>query len=227
MNNIGIIGELTPYLLRSNEWVVAILLCCFITTCYVFSKEKGIITLRIRKFFISHRHETTSNTFHNIALILQCCLLIGILMTYYQTKNTSFIQLKESPLFLLGNYCTYVILFCICKWFIYNFINWIFFEKRENKAWTESYFLTISAFGVILFPITLLIVFLDLPQIYCGIFLGITFILGNLLLLYKAFCIFFNGLHGLFYLFLYFCTLEILPTLIIWKGIDSANSILT
>ena len=229
MNNISIIGELTPYLLRSNEWVVAILLCCFITTCYIFSQEKGIIVLRIRKFFISHeyRNTTPDNTSHNIILICQCCLLIGILITYYHTKNPTLIQQNESPLGLVGKFTMYAIAYCLCKWIIYSFINWIFFNKRESKAWIGSFFLIISTFGALLYPITLLIVFLDLSEVYCRFFIIATLLFSYLLLLYKAFCIFFRGLHGLFYLFLYFCTLEILPALIIWKGIDSANSILT
>jgi hypothetical protein len=68
---------------------------------------------------------------------------------------------------------------------------------------------------------------LDLPIVFCYTFFAILLILVYLLLIFKAFCTFFKGLHGLFYLFLYFCTLEILPAIIIWKGMESANSILT
>lgn len=229
MNNIGITGELTPYLLRSNEWIAGILLCCFIGSAYVLSQDKHFISQRIRLFFFSLEHENSTATavHHQLLLILQSCLLTGTMFTYYYTQTQTHTNIEKDIPLLLGYYSILMVLYCLCKWITYSFVNWIFFDKRENKVWIESYFLTISMLGFLIFPTAALIIFLNLPTFFCRIFFVFAFIFVNLLLLYKAFCIFFKSLHGLFYLFLYFCTLEILPALVIWKGIDSINSILT
>lgn len=230
MNHISFTEELIPYLLRTNEWVTVILLCCFMATAYILSRDKQLIIQRIRQLFFSHEHGRNldiSFQRHLLLLILQNSLLIGILLTYCNIKHSAINPIEEYIPTILGYYSLLAILYCISKWIIYNFINWIFFERRANGTWIDSYFLIISMLAFLLFPATLLIVYLNLPIVFCYTFFAILLILVYLLLIFKAFCTFFKGLHGLFYLFLYFCTLEILPAIIIWKGMESANSILT
>lgn len=228
MNETGITGEVVPHLLRSNDWVAGILLCGFMMMAYVLSRDSLFIYQRIRQFLFSHEHgENGAFSFRDLLLILQCCLLCGMLLAYYYIQQPAFGYTSEQFPLLWGQYSGFVMLYCVGKWIIYSFVNWIFFGKRENNIWIKSYFLIVSVSGILLFPIVLLLVFLDLSVSYCCIFSAILFIFVNFLLLYKAFCTFFKGLHGLFYLFLYFCTLEIFPILIIWKGFDSTNGILT
>ena len=50
-------------------------------------------------------------------------------------------------------------------------------------------------------------------------FMAFAIILAKILLFWKCFNNFFNKIHGFFHLILYFCALEILPDLILWKGI--------
>ena len=116
--------------------------------------------------------------------------------------------------------------YLISKWIIYSFINWIFFDKEKNKLWIESVFNIIAAMGLILFPTVLYIIFLDSEFHFSGkIILTIIFI-SKILLFYKCFRYFFRNFHGVLHLILYFCTLEIIPDLFLWKGIELINSIL-
>lgn len=227
MNEIGITGEVVPHLLRSNDWVIGVLLCSFMIIAYVFSQDKLSIYQRIRQFFFSHEHgEYSMFNFNDLLLILQCCLLCGLLLTFCDVQQPTPGYTSEHIFLLWVQYSGFALLYCMAKWIIYRFVNWVFFDKKGNNVWIKSYFLIISMFGVLLFPASLLLIFLNLSAFYCCIFFAFLFVLANFLLLYKAFCTFFKGLHGLFYLFLYFCTLEIFPILIIWKGMGLTNSIL-
>ena len=48
----------------------------------------------------------------------------------------------------------------------------------------------------------------------------------KILLFYKCIRNFFSYLHGFLHLILYFCTLEIIPDLLLWKGIEYVNKVL-
>lgn len=47
----------------------------------------------------------------------------------------------------------------------------------------------------------------------------------KILLFYKCIRNFFNHFHGILHLILYFCTLEIIPLLFLWKGLIYINNI--
>lgn len=80
--------------------------------------------------------------------------------------------------------------------------------------------------GFLLFPLVLLAVYFDLnantAKILIFIILGFT----KIMLFYKCIRNFFNHFHGILHLILYFCTLEIIPLLFLWKGLIYINNIL-
>lgn len=236
MNEKGIVGQITPDLLSDNEWVAAILMVCFFISAYVLSQGKALLFQSIRKLFSNHAIEhlfhkqTATDTYCLLLLNLQTCLLVAVLILKYrydiQASEIANNLPSSTVSVLLGSYSGLMLLYVIVKRYTYKFINWIFFDKTKNSLWIESYFFIISIFGMLLLPFTLLTIYYDFP-FYTGFIIPVfLFFLMNLLFIYKCFSIFFNQLHGSFYLFLYFCTLEVLPFLVVWKGIEMVNDIL-
>lgn len=236
MNGPGVIGgELTPYLLSDDEWITGILIGCFVITACVLSQGKILLLQSLRKLFLTHEighlfhKQPAIDSYFLTLLTLQTCLLVSILLLKFQSdgfviSTTERLTTSASSI-LLACYSLMTVLYCIAKRYIYKFINWIFFDKAKNNLWTDAYFFILSIFGMLLLPVTLLAVYGNLPfhlSIIIPVFL---FFLMNLIFIYKCFSIFFSQLHGSFYLFLYFCTLEILPLLVVWKGIEMVNDI--
>lgn len=236
MNGPGVIGgELTPYLLSDDEWITGILIGCFVITACVLSQGKILLLQSLRKLFLTHEighlfhKQPAIDSYFLTLLTLQTCLLVSILLLKFQSdgfviSTTERLTTSASSI-LLACYSLMTVLYCIAKRYIYRFINWIFFDKAKNNLWTDAYFFILSIFGMLLLPVTLLAVYGNLPfhlSIIIPVFL---FLLMNLIFIYKCFSIFFSQLHGSFYLFLYFCTLEILPLLVVWKGIEMVNDI--
>jgi len=236
MNGSGVIGgELTPYLLSDDEWITGILIGCFVITACVLSQGKILLLQSLRKLFLTHEighlfhKQPAIDSYFLTLLTLQTCLLVSILLLKFQSdgfviSTTERLTTSASSI-LLACYSLMTVLYCIAKRYIYRFINWIFFDKAKNNLWTDAYFFILSIFGMLLLPVTLLAVYGNLPfhlSIIIPVFL---FFLMNLIFIYKCFSIFFSQLHGSFYLFLYFCTLEILPLLVVWKGIEMVNDI--
>ena len=235
MNGVGIMGERIPYLLNGDEWITGILVLCFLMTSYVLSHGRSMLFQSIRMLFSNHgidhifHKQTTVDNYCLLLLNLQTCLLVSVLLLKYLIDvpesglSASFTSSAASV--FLGYYIGVIALYLVIKRIGYKFINWVFFDKVKNKLWLESYFFVISIFGMLLLPVTLLIVYGDFP-FYINVIIPVfLFFLMNLFFIYKCFSIFFSQLHGWFYLFLYFCTLEILPLLVVWKGIEMVNDI--
>ena len=236
MNGPGVIGgELTPYLLSDDEWITGILIGCFVITACVLSQGKILLLQSLRKLFLTHEighlfhKQPAIDSYFLTLLTLQTCLLVSILLLKFQSdgfviSTTERLTTSASSI-LLACYSLMTVLYCIAKRYIYRFINWIFFDKAKNNLWTDAYFFILSIFGMLLLPVTLLAVYGNLPFHLSIIIPAFLFLLMNLIFIYKCFSIFFSQLHGWFYLFLYFCTLEILPLLVVWKGIEMVNDI--
>lgn len=229
----GIEGIPLPYMLRSNDWITGIILLCFFSISYVFATGRRLLKQKAQNFFFTREHssifgqQTAADIHSRFLLMLQTCMFASILFFDYTVDHSSLRTGDYGIPFLLSGYILTLIIFYLVKWGIYRFVNWIFFDKEKAKLWIETYFFTISTFGIICFPLVLLIVYFDLSPSVTAISCIFILFSVKLLLLYKSFSIFFNSWYGVFYLIMYFCALEILPSLVLWKGLIHINSLLT
>jgi hypothetical protein len=100
-----------------------------------------------------------------------------------------------------------------------NFISGFIFMKREiSHEFNYNIDFFNQTLGIILFPLTFLISFSDIPKIsvYVGL---IAFGILYLLRIVRLLKINFNNRLNFFYMFLYLCTVEIVPMLYIGKSL--------
>ena len=228
----GMRGMELPYQLRSDWMVTSVLFLCFILVSYVLAHGKKHLEQQFKNFALSKERAslfddtTASDVRYTLVLILQTCILSGFCVYDYFSDHDLLLFRTVPHYLLLSIYIGYIVFFFVIKWILYSFVNWIFFNKTRNIIWLESYFNVVIGAGFLLFPIVLLIVYFDLSPQIAPYFIGFVIIIAKILLFYKCFSNFFNKFHGAFHLILYFCTLEILPDFVLWKGIILANNIL-
>lgn len=228
----GMSGERIPYQLRSDWMVTSVLFLCFILASYVLARGKKHLQQQFKNFSLSKDRaslfddSTASDARYTLVLILQTCILSGFCIYDYFSDHDLILFRIVPHYLLLSIFIGCVICFMVFKWFMYSFVNWIFFNKTRSTIWIDSYFNVIIGAGFLLFPIVLLIVYFDLSPQLAPYFIGFVIIIAKILLFYKCISNFFNKVYGILHLILYFCALEILPDLILWKGIVLANNIL-
>ena len=215
----GMQGETMPYKLVSDSNVMlAIVLGLILIVIALQNEKKGIIRILRNCLTTSSDRANIFDDNYNSTSNIPTVLLCGVS------------GIMGGLLVMLGIYTGVLISYLIIKWIIYSFINWVFFEKEKNKLWIEDVFNIIAALGLILFPTVLYIVFLDSEFHFSAKIILIIIFISKILLFYKCFRYFFSGFHGvlhlILHLILYFCTLEIIPDLFLWKGIELINSIL-
>ena len=230
----GMQGEAMPYkLVSDNNVMFAIVSGLLLIVIALQNEKKGIIRI-LRNCFSTSSERTnifddSYNSSSNIPTVLLCgvsCIMGGLLIYHYYSYSDPDFFFNAKHLAMLGIYTGVLISYLIIKWIIYSFVNWVFFEKEKNKLWIEDVFNIIAALGFTLFPTALYIVFLDSEFHFSAKIILIIISISKILLFYKCFRYFFRGFHGVLHLILYFCTLEIIPDLFLWKGIELINCIL-
>lgn len=228
----GMQGEPLPYLLRSDWLVTLCLFLCFLLYSYALRNGKKYLAQRFRNFF---QHKQRGSLFdepvgsevrYTLTMGGVTCILGGFCLYDYFSDNSSLLFQIVPHSLLLGIYVTTIFLLVSFKWISYSFINWIFFDKEKNRSWIRSWFDLQIGTGVLLFPVVLLIVYFDLKPDIAKTLVVIILCFAKILLFYKCIKNFFNHFHGCLHLILYFCTLEIIPDLLLWKGINYINHIL-
>ena len=228
----GFDGISMPYRLRMDDGINGLLLFCFILTAYVFAFGRKAIVEQIKNLF-SRKEQTdffgkatASDLRHRIMFRLQTCILMGIFtFGYFNDYNPSAFD-QKSIYWVLGIYIGIGLAFYAIKWIIYSFLGWVFFNKNITSAWLESYSTIINMLGLCYFPLVLLMVYYDLSASTILIISLNLIIFAKILMFYKWLKFFFNNLHGLFFLIVYFCALEILPCFLLVQGLLQTNIIL-
>lgn len=99
-----------------------------------------------------------------------------------------------------------------------RFLAFVFSMVEMYQVWVESYSWVHYLLGLLVFPLAVLLTYSPtLTFSACANIVLVIYILAKLLLFYRLFVVFYRGIDSLFYLFLYLCTLEIIPLLIVLR----------
>lgn len=233
VTQIGMAAEPMPYRLRDDDFVTGALLVSFFLVALFIVRSSHILLEKIKGFFYVRGNDdnmpavnTDSELRNQALLVIHTSFVIAILFFDYTQQALTHVFNSVSPYILLGTDAGICLLYFAAKMLAYHFVNWVFFEKRQRRKWMESYVLTVMMTGLASFPLVLLLVYFDLPFRVAGTAFIIIAGLSKLLLFVKCKQIFFNLTYSIFHLFLYFCTLELIPMLLLWRILVYCNEIL-
>ena len=228
----GVAGDPVPYQFRNDSLVTIVLMVSFFLIAWVISRSRYYLNEQIKEFFHHRQRENlfsqrTQNELRGqIFLVFQTCFMLGILFFDYTQEYQQQVFNQVSPYKILGLSVGICTLYYLIKVGAYTFINNIFFDRRQCQQWTESYMLCTLGTGLALLPLGLLVVYFDLDLPNTAICLICILVVDKMLLIYKCYSIFFSYRLGWVHLFLYFCTLEIIPILILFRALIYANNYL-
>ena len=222
----GMVGEPLPYLLRSDGMITCIMFLCLAVVSFVLVKEKKYLFHQLKSILSSRERSsmfddvTVADVRYTILLLLNTCVLLGLCIYFYLSETLPELFTVKPHGSLLFGFSFSLIVFLFSKWILYKTINWVFFQKARNVIWLSTYFNVMIWLGLLLLPIVLLVVYFALSLQTAFYFIVALIIFAKIALFCKCFINFFGKIYGLVHLILYFCALEILPDLMVWKGIE-------
>ena len=216
-----------------SSWITINILLVTAALFVIIYRERQYLAFKTREFFSSDNRFFSTRSFSGTNKVGVVAVLLFIMANSVGLIVSGIANLyphlfnmlaensvnSSSGLFLTMKVCGMVILFVVFKAVIYALVNWLFFRREQNMKWMQSYFFITSSFAFILFPFSLMLLFVGVSEKILSISLAILFISYEILLLYKLITNFKANKYGIVLIFLYFCTVELLPALFVWKNI--------
>ncbi|MBQ8099015.1 MAG: DUF4271 domain-containing protein [Bacteroidaceae bacterium] len=225
----GIPGDPVPYSLRSDEFVTSILLLSFFVAMYILTQSMHVLIMQLKNFFYNRDRnqiftlKSDSEMKNQFYIVLLACFLMTLLFFNYTQERLTSVFNQVSPYLLLGLDMGIFLLFYLGKYACSMIFNWTFFSTQQRSQWMNAYNLMVLVQALCFMPVVLLVVYFDLSiTVTIPLVLGIV-CLTEILVIFKTKQIFFEYSFGIIHLFLYFCTLELVPLLFLWKTLVSAN----
>ena len=220
----GVVGVPVPYTTRTDTLLSALLLLSFAILIVSVAQSKHFILRHIRNIFYTPYNdsditETAVEVRFQIYLVLLSCGLLSISIFLYINRYVADTFVFDSSLtimaILFGVFATYH----LAKIALYQIVNSLFFGMKMSRLWTKTYLFINASEGMLLFPVTLLLVYFNLSAVKSLHLFGFILFFAKILTFYKAYSIFFKQKGGFLQSFLYFCTLEIVPLLNLAGGL--------
>ena len=179
------------------------------TSMEVFFNKKNKVT--------NYRNAVSTNIISLSPLILQASLLMGVIIYIFLKVNFNDNIASYPPWLIIGLTTVITLAYLAIKWAVYSFIGWIFDEKYRTGTWIEAYATLLYYTAVLLYLLVLFIVYSDIAVNTIIYIVVILFLITKCLIFYKWMKLFSKKMNGLILLILYFCALEIIPYVILYK----------
>jgi len=215
----GVAGDPVPYTVHGDNILTSLLLACFLLAVYSIANARSFITRQLRNFFYIRNEgttefsETASELRFQMFLVVLTCILLSLLAYFYAINYISDTFSLQSDYHLIGIFFVMFVGYFLLKALLYTIVNNVFFDGKRNIQWLKSFLFISSVEGVLSFPAVLIREYLDIPIENVVIYFVILFSIVKFLTFYKAYTIFFRTNVVKLQIFLYFCTLEIIPVL--------------
>ena len=218
----GVSGDPIPYSMHGDNIITLLLLLCFVLTVVSFANSRRFFIRQFKGLFHMPRTddtfmpETSTELRFQFFLVAQTSLLLAILQYAYTQEfiGSTFVLPSDYHLIIV-----FFLLFAgyfLLKAVFYTIVNLVFFDSKRNTLWLKTELFITAIEGIALYPVVLLLVYFDMETKNVITYLIIVLILVKILTFYKCFVIFFRRIGVYLQIFLYFCTLEIVPMAAFW-----------
>lgn len=218
----GIAGDPVPYTVRGDSVLTLVLIFSTLMLTLCIRRSSKFFAFQIRNFFHVVRtdsileRESASEKRYLLFAEVHTAIILALQFYFYSKAMIAETYITYSEYTLMAIYLGCMLGFFIVERLLYASVNSIFFLPAERQQWSTVK-MTITAWaGILLTPMILLVAYFGLSTLNSLIYTLIVIILVKLLLFYKSYLIFFKKRRAFLQNFLYFCTLELIPPLILW-----------
>lgn len=219
----GIAGDPVPYSIRTDDFLTSILLVFLLLLLHSIRRSARLFRFQARNFFRSMKRnsvmekESVSDVKYLWFIELHTVLIFSLVFFSYSKEYISATYITYSEYTLMAIYFSIFLALLLFVHSVEGIVNGVFAVQQQKRQWTTTKTMLNAAMGIMLTPMLLFMAYFGLPVHHTLIYTLCIVIFVKILLLYKCFQIFFNKKSDYLRIFLYFCTLEIIPLIITWS----------
>ncbi len=228
----GVAGDPVPYSVHADDTITVLLVVIFVMAVILLSSARDFIARQAKTFFYAHHDgtsemtETGSELHFQLFFVFLTSLLISLFFYFYTLHHYGDSFILKSQYYLIAIYLAMTMGYFLLKALCYTIVNNVFFDGKRNQQWLKVMLFIITLQGAISFPLIILWAYFGLSMPSAVIYFVIVLIIVKILTFYKCYIIFFRRNVVKLQIFLYFCTLEIVPLLAFWGFMEmTANSL--
>jgi hypothetical protein len=209
---------------QSTDWITLLLLVCLFIIAWI----QTFYSKRLSQIFRAAALPHAVNQLEREGDLFRQRISLGLGFIYYTVGSIFIFQIYsaynvihfgKSNLLITAGIFVGLFLYQIIKSLMIYILGYVFDNRESARAYQLNTLIFNHITGLFLFPVTIIAFYWESIEI-----LNIGIIIVLLLTLYGLYRGILTGLsdknYNLFYLFLYLCTLEILPLLLIYKVIS-------
>ncbi|MBR1667389.1 MAG: DUF4271 domain-containing protein [Bacteroidaceae bacterium] len=210
------------YNVAYDDYVVGGMAVMFFLLAFILFHSRSVIAYRLKNFFTAKRKYVDEDVAENASeaieiLVLTSISALSVSAIYLDDLfNQSRLSTAMSiPYWLYAAGFVAFFLFIYAKAWLYALVNWVFFDAESSKQWMRNYLFLTSMTAFVFYPIALVDVY---ANSYDDIVISsaiLVAILYEMLLFYKLITNFKVKKYGYLLNILYFCTVELLPVLVL------------
>lgn len=219
-----------PFTLMGDDIVIGVLLLCFLIIAVALADKSHYLHQMIYGYSMGHTRAQsdnirTSRSFYlRTTLLLQTCISAALVFTYYLWTKGHVGDSSQCWKYLVAGTiaaATYILI----KVVFFIIVNNTLYSKQQAAAWTQVFGDTCILSGIVFFAFAMCCISFELSTSF--VLIGAAVLLGiiEIWLILRAFHIFFTKKYGLLQLFIYFCTLELIPLLVLGKILTNLSPI--
>lgn len=213
--------ETGGYVVSGDDYVVVGMMLMLGVLGAVLYRGRSALLYSLKNFFVSKRtyvdEEKEGVAVTAIGVFLLTCvsvLSLSVILLHEVMEDGRVQDATGVPYWLYGVGSLAGMVFIYVKAYLYHLVNWTFFDPEANKTWMKGYLLMTSLTAFLFYPLALLDVFSNLHHELFTTCVILVVIVYQLLLFYKLIINFKTKKYGYVFIFLYFCSVELLPTLV-------------
>ena len=228
--SFGFEATATPFRIRFNEWSGVLLLVCLILAASLILRLRKNFVEVLRGVFLpipGKKEEPLvddplrySTRLIAVGLLSLTAAMVTFTYTQHEVEYYSF---PETPYILFGAFFLLWIVYFLMKRMMSSFVNWIFFRSEKIFTMHRAYTFLYVVEAMLSLAFAMIVVYLPIPHDKIMILAFALIIFVKILLLFKTYQIFFPKMYGTLHLIVYFCTLELMPLLVIQQVLTYAD----
>lgn len=218
----GVAGEPVPYSIRNDGVLTPILMLGLFLLVFSIKKASQFFKFQMRHFFhtlrtdsILERESSSKMRYLLFAEVSTAMMLTFVFYSYAQDYITD-TYITTSEYAIIGFFFLAVIGVFALQHLLQAMVNNVFFTRYQRRQWSSAQMMLTTCCGVLLVPVFMLLAYFGLSVENSLIYTLIVVLFVKILLIYKCFQIFFRKIGAILQIFLYFCTLEVIPLLLLW-----------
>ena len=206
-----------------SSWVTLGLVLAFALYCFLLPNSIKLFSYFFANYWNTDSRVNFDSTQNNH--LFKFILLLGTFVCYgffaVRLFGHQFIYNPQEWILILGFSLFFLVAFWL-KIALIHFLGFVFNKSALAALYTKDVISLVSLNFLIVFPLVVISLFVVNFTSFLWMNISVAVALISAILLFiKQFRLFFQGIPSLFYLFLYLCTSEILPVLLVIKVISN------